>query len=136
MVGVTLGVGVWSMHFIAMLAIKLPVPISYDPLRTLASALIAVLVVGLALSSAAFFIIAIGLLLKSRHSPIVSGRAEMLGAVGLVLEGFTGAGRVRIHSEQWQAFCEQPLAKNEKVKVTAIDGLLLQVMPIKKLEDK
>ncbi|NOR81569.1 MAG: nodulation protein NfeD [Methyloprofundus sp.] len=88
------------------------------------------LVAGFALSSAAFFIIAIGLLLKSRHSPVVSGREEMLGAVGVVLEGFTGTGRVRIHSELWQAFCAQPLAKNEKVKVTAIDGLLLQIIPI------
>ena len=94
------------------------------------------LVAGFALSSAAFFIIAIGLLLKSRHSPIVSGKEEMLACVGVVLDDFTGTGRVRIHSENWQAFCEQPLTKNEKVKVTSVDGLLLQVMPIKNLEDE
>ena len=92
------------------------------------------LVAGFALSSAAFFIIAIGLLLKSRHSPIVSGREEMLGAVGVVLESFTGTGRVRIHSEHWQAFCEQSLEKNEKVTVTAVNGLLLQVIPTKNRE--
>jgi membrane-bound serine protease (ClpP class) len=89
------------------------------------------LVAGFALSSAAFFIIAIGLLLKSRHSPIVSGKEEMLGSVGTVLDDFRGIGRVRIHSENWQASCELPLHKNEKVRVTAIDGLVLRVMPIK-----
>lgn len=35
--GVTLGLAVWSMHFIGMLAFHLPVPVSYDPLFTLLS---------------------------------------------------------------------------------------------------
>jgi len=94
------------------------------------------LVAGFALSSAAFFIIAIGLLLKSRHRPIVSGKEEMLGCVGVVLDDFSGTGMVRIHSESWRASCDQTLHKNEKVKVTAIDGLLLQVLPLKKQEDE
>lgn len=45
-----LGGGVWSMHFIGMLAIRLPVPIGYDALYTLSSALIAVLITGFGLS--------------------------------------------------------------------------------------
>ncbi|MDQ7012258.1 MAG: MHYT domain-containing protein, partial [Mariprofundaceae bacterium] len=28
--GVSMGVGIWSMHFIAMLAFRLPVPVRYD----------------------------------------------------------------------------------------------------------
>jgi len=93
------------------------------------------LVAGFALSSVAFFIIAIGLLLKSRHSPIVSGKEEMQGSIGVVLEDFTGAGLIRVHSEYWKATCDQPLHKNEKVKVTEIDGLLLQVRPVTNQED-
>ncbi len=92
------------------------------------------LVGGFALSSAIFFIIAIGLLAKSRHSPVVSGKEEMIGQVGVVIDDFTGTGMVRVHSENWQAACDYPLRKNEKVMVTAIDGLLLQVTPIKKQE--
>ena len=88
------------------------------------------LVAGFALSSAAFFIIAIGLLLKSRHSPIVSGKEEMQGSIGVVLDGFTGTGMIRVHSENWQAVCDQSLHKDEKVRVIAMDGLLLQVIPI------
>ncbi|NOR70861.1 MAG: nodulation protein NfeD, partial [Methylomarinum sp.] len=94
------------------------------------------LVAGFALSSAVFFIIAIGLLLKSRHSPVVSGKEEMLGCFGIVLDDFSGTGRVRIHSENWRASCELSLHKNEKVRVTAIDGLILRVMPIKQQEHK
>ena len=44
-----LGGGIWSMHFLAMLSIRFPVPIHYDLLQTLGSGLIAVLVVGFAL---------------------------------------------------------------------------------------
>ena len=44
-----MGGGVWSMHFVAMLGLQLQSPFFYDPLTTMASALIAILVVGLAL---------------------------------------------------------------------------------------
>ena len=49
MAALALGGGIWSMHFVAMLAMKLPVPISYDAIYTLGSALIAVLMAGVAL---------------------------------------------------------------------------------------
>ncbi len=94
------------------------------------------LIAGFALSSAAFFIIALGLILKARHNPVVSGKEQMLGSIGVVLEDFTRTGRVRIHSESWQATCDQSLHKNEQVRVTAIAGLLLHVVPIKKQENE
>ena len=37
-----MGVGIWSMHFIGMLAFSLPIPLGYDPLITLLSLLIAI----------------------------------------------------------------------------------------------
>ncbi len=49
MASLALGGGIWSTHFVAMLALKLPVDIGYDPLLTLASAMFAVLLVGMAL---------------------------------------------------------------------------------------
>ncbi len=94
------------------------------------------LIAGFALSSAAFFMIAIGLLIKSRQSPVVSGKEEMIGAIGVTLEDFNETGMVRIHSENWLATSPIPLRKNEKVEVTAIHGLLLTVNPIKTVENK
>lgn len=44
-----LGAGIWSMHFVAMLGMTLPVPFHYDALVTLLSALVAILLTGLAL---------------------------------------------------------------------------------------
>jgi NO-binding membrane sensor protein with MHYT domain len=41
--GLGVGGGVWAMHFVAMLAVNLPVPLSYDPTETAISAVLAVL---------------------------------------------------------------------------------------------
>ncbi|QGZ31449.1 putative bifunctional diguanylate cyclase/phosphodiesterase [Stutzerimonas stutzeri] len=38
----SMGLGIWSMHFIGMLAFSLPIPLGYDPLITAGSLLIAV----------------------------------------------------------------------------------------------
>jgi len=46
---IALGGGIWSMHFVGMLAVQLPVTISYDALFTLGSVLIAILITGLGL---------------------------------------------------------------------------------------
>ncbi len=46
---ITIGGGIWSMHFVGMLALRLPIPISYDVLWTLVSALVAILVTGVGL---------------------------------------------------------------------------------------
>ena len=46
---VTLGTGVWSMHFVGMLALHLPIPVFYDPVLTLISGLFAIAAMGLAL---------------------------------------------------------------------------------------
>jgi len=44
-----LGGGIWSMHFVGMLALRLPVSISYDALHTLSSVLVSILITGLGL---------------------------------------------------------------------------------------
>lgn len=49
MASLALGGGIWSMHFVAILAMRFPLPIDYDALYTLGSALIAILMAGIAL---------------------------------------------------------------------------------------
>src|SRR5690606_18972039 len=45
-----MGLGVWSMHFVAMLALRLPIPLGYDLALTLHSMLVAVAVAASALA--------------------------------------------------------------------------------------
>ena len=49
---IAMGCGIWSMHFIGMLAFSLPIPLSYDTGLTLASLVIAIAISGFALSVA------------------------------------------------------------------------------------
>lgn len=49
MAAVALGSGIWSMHFVTMLGLQLPILYFYDALITLISALVAILLTGLAL---------------------------------------------------------------------------------------
>ncbi len=46
---VAMGGGIWSMHFVGMLALELPVIVNYDALLTLVSALVSILMTGIAL---------------------------------------------------------------------------------------
>jgi len=80
MASLTLGGGIWSMHFVAMLALQLPVLIFYDPLLTLGSALIAILLSGIAL-----LIMHFGA--RSRRNIIVAG--AILGS-GIVVMHYVG----------------------------------------------
>ncbi len=79
--------------------------------------------------SAAFFIGVVMMALKARKRRVVSGREEMVGAVGEVLEDFSDIGRVRVHSEEWQARCGMPLKRGQRIKVVGIEGLMLTVEP-------
>ncbi len=51
---ITIGGGIWSMHFVGMLAVDVPVTINYDVLLTLISALVSVLVTGIGLFIASY----------------------------------------------------------------------------------
>lgn len=84
-----------------------------------------------AVTSFILFTFVIGMAMKSRRRPVVSGLEELLGSEAVVTEGFEQTGRVNVHSESWNAFCNTPLRKGQCVKVTGIDGLTLQVEPMK-----
>ncbi len=71
-----LGSSIWSMHFVAMLAIKLPVSIGYDPSKTLASALIAVLAVGLAFLTLHFGV-------RTKKTILIAGVLTGFGIAGM-----------------------------------------------------
>ena len=65
--------------------------------------------------------------LKARHHPIVSGREELIGAEGEMLEDMPGEGMARIHGELWSVRSAQHLFRGQKVRVTGMEGLVLQV---------
>src|SRR3979409_1828297 len=43
------GIGIWAMHFMGMLAYRVDVPVSYDPILTAVSLVAAIIISGIAL---------------------------------------------------------------------------------------
>lgn len=87
-------------------------------------------VAAFALTSVAFFVFALGMVIRSRHRPVVTGREELMGGIGVALEDFDDTGRIRIHSEIWFARSDAPLRKGQQARVIDIDGLTLLVTPV------
>jgi membrane-bound serine protease (ClpP class) len=67
--------------------------------------------------------------LTSRRARIVSGREEMIGAIGEVLDWKDGRGHVFLHGERWRARGVDKLKTGQAVEVSDIKGLILTVSP-------
>jgi len=87
------------------------------------------LVLGVAAASAAFIFFAIGMMLKARKRPVVSGREELIGSTGEVLEDLESEGWARVHGETWRVRSSTPLKAGQRVRVATLKGLLLEVVP-------
>ncbi len=86
------------------------------------------LIGGFAVASAAFLLTVAGLLAKSRKRPVVSGREELIGSHGEVIEAAGHEGWARVHGETWRVRSHAPLQRGEKVRVTSMHGLTLEVV--------
>jgi membrane-bound serine protease (ClpP class) len=87
------------------------------------------LVLGIAAASAVFLFAVVGMAVKARGRPVVSGREELIGISGEVLEDCEREGWARILGETWRVRAEGSLKAGQRVRVTAMDGLLLEVVP-------
>jgi membrane-bound serine protease (ClpP class) len=87
------------------------------------------LVFAIAGASALFVFLGVGMAVKARRRPVVTGREELAGDSGEVLADFSGEGWARVHGETWRVRSAQPLAQGQRVRVTRVDGLTLDVVP-------
>ncbi len=87
------------------------------------------LIASVALVTAAFFLGVVGMALKARARPVVTGSEQLVDGVGEALEDFEGKGRIHIHGENWSALSKVPIKRGQKVRVVGIEGLTLNVEP-------
>jgi membrane-bound serine protease (ClpP class) len=87
------------------------------------------LIGGVAAASAGFLFLVVGMLVRGRRRPVVSGREDMIGAPGEVLEDFEGEGWARVHGERWRVRAAGAMRAGERVRVTGMQGLVLTVVP-------
>ncbi len=83
-----------------------------------------------AVTSVLLFVFAIGMAVRARRRPVVSGMEEIIGGEAIALNDFDARGTVSIHSETWSAVTRVPVHKGEPVRVTGCKGLILEVEPV------
>jgi len=64
---------------------------------------------------------------RAMRRKVQTGAEGLVGAAGLVLRGGEGGGWVRVDGEEWRARWSGGLAPGAPVRVTALDGLTLEV---------
>jgi membrane protein implicated in regulation of membrane protease activity len=62
-----------------------------------------------------------------RRYRVSTGAEALIGDSAEVVEACEPEGRVRLRGELWKARAERPLRVGETVRVTAVDGLTLEV---------
>ena len=87
--------------------------------------------VGFALISGVFLLWMVSYLVKLRRRGAVTGIENIIGGTGTAIDSFAGAGRVWLEGAPWSAFSRVPIEKDQQVVVTAVDGLTLEVEPVR-----
>jgi len=85
------------------------------------------LIAGVTVASAAFLFFVLGMAMRNRKRPVVSGREYLIGAGGVALEDFEREGWARVQGETWRVRSGAPVREGQRLRVTSMDGLLLTV---------
>lgn len=91
-------------------------------------------IAGFTVATVAFFLMALGMVLRNRQQQIVSGQEQMIGAICIADEDFSEQGRVLVHGEHWAARTRHALKKGQQAKVLKVEGLVLDVKPVSQEE--
>ena len=83
----------------------------------------------LAAASLGFVLLVVRAALSARRRAVVSGREQMIGSWGRVIDWVGSEGHVLAHGERWAARAATPLAPGQPVRVRDLDQLTLEVEP-------
>lgn len=83
------------------------------------------------LLTAAFFIFAMYLVFKAHRKPAVTGKAGLIGTIGVCEVEINPEGKVFLHGEFWNAISDEVIYPKDKVEVVSVDSLTLKVKKLK-----
>ena len=71
--------------------------------------------------------------IKAFKNPVMAGPEDMIGRTAVVHETInpTGTGKVFVFGEYWTAESNEIIEKGATVKITAVQGMVLKVEPVK-----
>jgi membrane-bound serine protease (ClpP class) len=85
------------------------------------------LIFAVALASAGFTFLTLGMLLKNRQQPVVSGVDTLIGRIAQIELIHETKALIRLQGELWQVQADGPLKTGDSVKVISVNGLILNV---------
>lgn len=71
----------------------------------------------------------LSLVVRARLRPAVTGEAGLLNETGFASTDLSPKGMVFVHGEYWSAVASAPIPQGARVRVAAVEGLLLKVEP-------
>lgn len=92
------------------------------------------LIGGVAATGAIVMLLIVTYFTRSRRQAVATGVEQMLSERAIALDDFDKSGFVRIHSEIWSAQTRVPVKAGQTLRVTAMNGLVLEVEPEAPLE--
>ncbi len=86
-------------------------------------------VIGTVTAVSAFFVlVVVGMAVKARRRPVLTGKEELLGSTGEMVEDAEPEGFALVRGETWRVRGAGRLHKGQKVRVVGVRGLLLDVV--------
>ena len=76
-----------------------------------------------------FFVVVAGLVYRSQTRRPMTGGSGLIGEVGVAKTELNPTGRIQVHGELWSAHCRSTVSTGQRVRVTAVEGLKLEVEP-------
>lgn len=87
------------------------------------------LIAGIGAASAGGFLAALWFAARARRRPVITGVDELVGHRAIALGDFRDDGRVHVRGEVWQARSDTAVQRGQPVRVLAVEGLVLHVIP-------
>ena len=79
------------------------------------------------LCTAAFFVFAVGMALKTRLTRATTGADGLIDKIGVAATSISTDGTIKLGAEIWKAVSDEKIKKGERVRVIEVNGLELKV---------
>lgn len=87
------------------------------------------LIGGMAFAGALLVLLIATYFARSRKRPVVTGAEQLLDESAIALGDFERAGPVRVRGEIWNAVAHEAIKEGQRLRITRVDGLTLEVEP-------
>jgi membrane-bound serine protease (ClpP class) len=74
-----------------------------------------------------FFVGVLSYAVKAQFSKVKTGREGLIGEIGSARTDISPAGKAFVHGELWDALSDTPVLAGERVRVIALDGMVMKV---------